>query len=94
MIHVIVRVTFEDYEKWKPVFDEAASLRKTYGSRGVHVFRNMEKANEAVIFGEYEDLAKVRQLFQSQEFRETTKRAGVSGPPEAIFLEQVDQLPA
>jgi quinol monooxygenase YgiN len=94
MIHVIVRVTFEDYEKWKPVFDEAAGLRKAYGSRGVRVFRNRDQANEAVIFGEYEDLEKVRQLFQSQEFRETAKRAGLSGPPQVSFLEQVDELPA
>jgi heme-degrading monooxygenase HmoA len=94
MLHVMVRVNFEDYEKWKPVFDEAESLRRAYGSRGVRVFRNKEKANEALIFGEYEDLEKVRQLFQSQEFREVAKRAGVSGPPEVIFLEQVDQLPA
>ena len=94
MLHVIVRVTFEDYEKWKPIFDEAGSLRKAYGSKGVGVFRNREKANEALIFGEYEDLEKVRQLFQSQEFREATKRADVSGPPVVIFLEQVDQLPA
>lgn len=94
MLHVIVRVTFEDYEKWKSVFDEAGSLRKAYGSKGVRVFRNMEKPNEALIFGEYEDLEKVRQLFQSQEFREATRRAGVSGPPEVLFLEQVDQLAA
>jgi heme-degrading monooxygenase HmoA len=94
MLHVIVRVAFQDYEKWKPVFDEAGSLRKAYGSKGVRIFRNMEKANEALIFGEYEDLEKVRQLFQSQEFREATRRAGVSGPPEVIFLEQVDELPA
>jgi hypothetical protein len=54
----------------------------------------MDKPNEALIFGEYEDLEKVRQLFQSPGFREATKRAGVSGPPEVIFLEQVDELPA
>jgi heme-degrading monooxygenase HmoA len=94
MIHVIVRITFENYERWKPVFDEAASLRKDYGSNGVRVFRNRDKSNEVLIFGEYEDLERVRQLFQSQEFREATKRAGVSGPPEVLFLEQVDQLPA
>jgi hypothetical protein len=54
----------------------------------------MDKANEALIFGEYEDLERVRQLFQSTEFREATRRAGVLSPPEVSFLEQVDQLPA
>jgi heme-degrading monooxygenase HmoA len=94
MVHVIVRINFENYETWKAVFDEAGSLRKAYGSRGVRVLRNMDKPNEVLIFGEYEDLARVRQLFQSPDFREATRRAGVSGPPEVIFLEQVDELPA
>ena len=25
MLHVMVRVNFEDYEKWKPVFDEVTN---------------------------------------------------------------------
>ena len=94
MLHVIVRVTFEDYETWKAVFDEAGNLRKAYGSNGVRVFRNRDKQKEALILGEYEDLEKVRQMFQSPEFREATRRGGVAGPPEVTFLEQVDQLPA
>jgi heme-degrading monooxygenase HmoA len=94
MSYVIVRITFEDFAKWKPVFDEAAALRQSFGSKGVRVFRNADKANEVMILGEYESLEKARQLFQSPEFREATKRAGVSAPPEVSFLEQVDQLPA
>lgn len=94
MPHVIVRISFEDFAKWKSVFDEAQSMRKSYGSKGVRVFRNIEKPDQAVIVGEYEDLAKARQMFQSQEFREATRRGGVSGPPEVTFLEDAGQLPA
>ena len=94
MIYTLVRITFEDFDTWKAVFDEAATLRKAYGSKGVRVFRSAEKPNEAVIIGEYEDADKARQMFQAQEFREATKRAGVVGPPEVTFLDEVGQLPA
>jgi heme-degrading monooxygenase HmoA len=76
------------------VFDEAATLRKEYGSKGVQVFRSVDKPNEVVLVAEYENLDKARQLFQSQEFREATKRAGVVGAPEVNFLDEVDRLSA
>ena len=94
MPYTLVRVTFQDFAKWKAVFDEAGTLRKAYGSQGVRVFRNVDKSNEAVIVGEYEDLEKARQLFQSPEFREATQRAGLSGPPDVSFLDEVERLPA
>ena len=94
MQQTLVRVTFESYEKWKAVFDESVPLRKAYGSRGVRVYRIIDKPNEVVILGEYEDLEKVRQLFQSQELREATKRAGVTVPPVVDFLDEEDRLPA
>ena len=94
MPYTVVRITIEDFAKWKPVFDEATTLRKAYGSKGVQVFRRVDKPNEVVLLAEYEDLERARQLFQSQEFREATKRAGVSGPPDVTFLDEVDHLPA
>jgi hypothetical protein len=42
----------------------------------------------------YEDREKARQMFQSQEFRDATKRAGVSGSPEVTFLDEVLTLMA
>lgn len=94
MTHVLVRLTVEDLAKWQPVFEEAASLRQEFGSRGVRVFSLAANPNEVMILGEYEDEEKARQMFQSQEFREATKRAGVIGIPDVAFLNQVVDLPA
>jgi heme-degrading monooxygenase HmoA len=94
MPQIMVRVTYENYEKWRPVFDEAAKLRKAYGSKGVNLYRVANKPNEVVIIGEYEDVEKARQLFQSQEFREATQRGGVIGQPEVFILEEVARLEA
>ncbi len=94
MTYVLVRLTVEDLAKWKPVFKEAATLRKSFGSKGVRAFSKAGTPNEVVILGEYEDREKAQQMFQSQEFREATKRAGVMGPPEVSFMDQVVDLPA
>ena len=94
MTYVLVRFTVEDVAKWKPVFEEAAAMRKSFGSMGVRAFSKADTSNEIVIVGEYESREKAQQMFQSQEFREATKRAGVMGPPEVTFLEQVLELSA
>jgi len=94
MTHVLVRFTVEDLAKWKPVFEEAGALRKSFGSMGVRAFSKSDSPNEVTILGEYEDRAKAQQMFQSLEFREATQRAGVKGPPEVTFLDEVVDLPA
>ena len=94
MIYVLVRLTVEDLSKWKPVFEEAAGLRKNFGSMGVRAFSKADNPNEIVIVGEYADKEKAMQMFQSQEFREATARAGVKGAPELTFLNEVVNLPA
>jgi heme-degrading monooxygenase HmoA len=94
MPHSIVRLAVNDYAHWKKVFDEAASLRKSYGSKGVRVFRSLDNPNELILLAEYEDEERVRQLFRSAEFRKATQRAGVSGPPDVTLADEVHQVPA
>lgn len=92
MIYVLVRFTVEDLGKWKTVFEEASTLRKNFGSLGVRGFSKADDSNEVVILGEYADKEKAMQLFQSQEFREATQRAGVKSPPDVTFLNEVVTL--
>ena len=94
MTYVLVRLSVEDLAKWKPVFEEAASLRKSFGSMGVRAFSKADSPNDVVILGEYADKEKAMQMFQSQEFRDATQRAGVKGPPEVTLLNEVISLPA
>jgi hypothetical protein len=94
MTYVLVRFTVEDLAKWKPVFEAASALRKSFGSTGVRAFSNADNSNEVLVLGEYESREKAQQMFQSQEFRDATKRAGVMGPPDVTFLNEVVQLPA
>src|SRR5215217_2316524 len=56
MPYMFVRHNVEDYERWKPVFEEHGSTRRESGSKGVRLFRNADSPNETVILLEWDDL--------------------------------------
>jgi heme-degrading monooxygenase HmoA len=92
MQYVLVRLKLEDYTKWKAVFDEFGSFRKTAGSKGGQLFQKSGNPNEVVVLLEWDDLEKGRRYFQSDELRQGLQRAGVSGPPDVQYLNQVEKL--
>jgi hypothetical protein len=47
--------------------------RHNYGC-STRVFRSSDKPNDLILLAEYEEAARVRQLFQSAEFGEATQR--------------------
>jgi heme-degrading monooxygenase HmoA len=94
MQHVLVRLKLEDFNRWKPVFDEFASLRRASGSKGGRIFQKSDNPNEVVILFEWDDLAKARRFYQSDELRQGMQRAGVSGPPDVQYLNEVEKVSA
>lgn len=51
MTYVMIRVTVEDLGKWKLGFEQAGSLRKNYGSKGVQAFSKADSPKEVMILG-------------------------------------------
>jgi len=47
---------------------------------------------EIFVLGKYKDLDQAREMFQSQEFRDATQKAGVVGAPEVTYLDNVAKL--
>lgn len=92
MIYAFVRFTVENIDTWKPVFVEAAALRKTFGSMRAHAFSKADSKNEITVLLQFESREKAMQMFQSTEFREVTKRGGMVAPPEVTFVEEVAAL--
>jgi heme-degrading monooxygenase HmoA len=92
MSQFIVIHTVEDYEKWKKVFDEDASRRKSLGSRGGRLYRSADKPNEMTIVWDWESAEKARQFATSPDLREVMEKAGVVGMPQVIFLEEIEKV--
>lgn len=86
MNYVIFRARVEDFNKWKPVFDENQSFRKAAGLRDVNVLRNIDNPNEIVILFEASDLAKAKEFTTSDDLKEKMQESGVLGRPDIIFL--------
>ena len=91
MPYVMVKQKVVDYARWKTIFDADDANREIGGSKGGQLFRSADDPNEVVMLFEW-DLEQARQFSQSEALRAKMQEAGVLGPPEIYFLEEIEQL--
>jgi quinol monooxygenase YgiN len=91
MALMIVRLTVADYGTWKSAFDEVEEVRREYGWKKHELFRDPANPNTAVVVGHLESLDRARQYLADERVRAAVARSGVQGPPEAWFLNEVEQ---
>jgi hypothetical protein len=92
MLKMMMRLSVEEYAKWKPVFDGLTKTRIAYGSKGGHLFHSANNPNEITILFDWEDIKKAKDYAQSDVLKEAMLKAGVIGKPEASFLEEIEQF--
>jgi hypothetical protein len=86
MPHLIIRVTVQDFGKWKPVYDSNLPARQSAGLKDLNLWRNADKSNEVVLLFDVSDIAKAKAYALSPELKEKLKAGGVIGPAENLFL--------
>ncbi len=90
MAHVIFRHTVESYAKWRPLFNEQASLREAAGAIGEPmVFRSGDNPFEVLVLMEWEELEMARKWAVSDELKAAMEESGVNDEPTVTFLTQV-----
>ena len=94
MAYLLVQHSVEDYEKWKPLFDEHKATRRAAGSKGAQVLRNTEDSNQITVIFKWDKEENARAFANSDDLREAMQRAGVSGPPSVFYLEEADKASA
>jgi quinol monooxygenase YgiN len=90
---MFVRHKVNDYGHWKRVYDEFASVRKENGVTGASVHRDASDPNTIIITHQFKDLSAARTFADSEELKAAMGNAGVSGPPEIWFSEDVERTP-
>ena len=60
--------------------------RQAAGAKELHLLRNIDDPNEAVILFEVEDLQKAREFSASDDLRERMQEARVIDKPDIYFL--------
>ena len=93
MFTTFIRFKVKDYETWKREYDKGLTLRKTYGVRAAGVYRNAKDASEVTAAQQTESLEAALAMANSDELKSRMAEAGVIGPPEIWFTEDIEQVP-
>ncbi len=90
---MFVKHKVSDYGNWKRVYDEFASTRKEKGVTGASVHRDANDADTLTVTHQFNDLKAATSFADSEELKSAMANAGVSGPPEIWFTEDIEQTP-
>jgi quinol monooxygenase YgiN len=93
MATLFVRHTVRDYGKWKKVYDELASMRREQGVTGASVHRDANDPLVMIVTHQFKDVNAARAFANSEELKSAMAKAGVSGPPEIWFGEDIERTP-
>jgi antibiotic biosynthesis monooxygenase (ABM) superfamily enzyme len=85
---MLVRHSVQDYDAWKSVFDSVGDLRERSGERSYQILRQDNGANSLVALFKWDNLDNARKYAASPELKAAMERAGVTGKPEILFLEE------
>jgi antibiotic biosynthesis monooxygenase (ABM) superfamily enzyme len=88
MAYMFVRHSVQDYEAWKSVFDSVSDLRKRSGEKSYQILRQDNGSSSLIALFQWDNLDNARNYAASPELKEAMQRAGVSGKPEILFLEE------
>ena len=91
MATLFVRHKVDDYGKWKRGYDEFASLRKEGGVTGASVHRDANDPDFVIVTHQFKDVNAAMAFAGSEELKSAMMKAGVAGPPEIWFTEDVEQ---
>jgi quinol monooxygenase YgiN len=90
---MFVRHKVNEFEAWKRVYDEFASTRLEKGVIGASVHRSVDEPNKITVTQQFKDLDTATAFANSEELKAAMAKAGVAGPPEIWFTEDVEQTP-
>ena len=88
---LIVRHRVTNFDAWKTIFDSMTDLRQAHGWVSTVVRRDAADPNLVTILNRVKDLDGAKRYGSSPELRAAMENAGVQGPPEVIFAEEVEQ---
>jgi len=94
MAQFLVHHKVEDFNKWKPYFDQHSDFRAQNGSKGGKVFKSISDPNEVFVLFEWDSVDNAKKFTQSDSLREVMKEAGVLGMPELHFIEEDSTISA
>jgi hypothetical protein len=91
MVTMFVKHSVNDYPTWKNVYDSIGSARARMGVTGAAVYRDPDDANVLIVTHDFNDLGSALAFANSKDLKAAMDRAGVAGPPEFWFGEELER---
>lgn len=90
MIQIISRLKLESYNKWKPLFNERAALRKEAGSQEAILFRNSDDNHEVLVLFKWDNMENAKKYLESALLEKALQDIG-GQLTEIIYLEEIEK---
>lgn len=90
-VTLFIKHKVSNFESWKKVYDEIASVRKGIGVSSASVHRDSSDPTTVVVTHQFKDLKTATTFANSEELKAGMKRAGVMSQPELWFAEDVER---
>jgi len=91
MAWIHVRHSVVEYLKWKAVYDETAEYKRAHGWKRYQLYAVGENRNDVLVMEEFTTRALAQEFIDSAYLREAMARAGVSGAPEILVVEALEE---
>lgn len=89
MATMLVQHQVKDFKAWKEVYDSVTDLRTKNGELSDQIYRDANDPNSLTLIFKWDSLANAQKYAQSPELKAAMARAGVEGPPNIYFLNEV-----
>ncbi|WP_044171258.1 antibiotic biosynthesis monooxygenase [Flectobacillus major] len=89
MKYVLIIHEVADYDAWKKVFDNAATIRKEAGEVSYQVLKYENKPNQIVHFSVWTSHENAKNFFESPKLVQIRENAGVKAP-HFIYLDELE----
>jgi quinol monooxygenase YgiN len=89
MASMLVQHKVKDFAVWKNVYDSVADLRSSNGELSDKVYRDASDPNSLTVIFKWDSLANAQKYANSPELKAAMEKAGVEGPPNIFFLNEV-----
>jgi quinol monooxygenase YgiN len=78
----------EDFARWQQAFDDDAAARAAAGEESWQIFQDENDPNQVTIVTKFQSSDHAHKHLQSENFRETIRKAGVVGEPDIHFVNE------
>ena len=85
MATMFVRHTVSNYQTWRKVYDDLASVQKAKGVTAQAVYQAADNPNDITVTHEFATVEAAQTFAKSDELKEAMQNAGVVGAPTIWF---------